>query len=218
MPAARPKALSAAIIRERLSGTRMPDDPLAVDLSHMGQRFPDSLSRRLAGNLRPAGVLIPIIERSDSLAVLLTERAADLRHHAGQVSFPGGGMEAHDADIMTTALRETHEEVGIAPHEVDIAGYLEPTATITGFAVTPVIGFVSQSIELRVDPEEVERAFEVPLDFLMDRRNEEYSEREYGGAKFPVVTFHFAGHRIWGATAGIIVTLRRRLLEDIKNR
>lgn len=208
------KALSAGKIRERLSGTSMPVDPLAVDMSHLGRRFPDSLARSLAGNLRPAGILIPLIERHDALSVLLTERSADLKHHAGQVSFPGGGMEDHDSDITATALRETHEEVGIEPHQVDVAGYLEPTPTVTGFAVTPVIGFVSQAIELRVDPVEVEKVFEVPLEFLMDHRNEEYSEREYGGTTFSVVTFHFEGHRIWGATAGIIVTLRQRLIDS----
>ena len=207
------KAISAAEIRRRLSGTRMPDDPLGVDMTDISDRMPVNIVRELTNNLRPAGVLIPIIERQQSLRVLLTERSADLRHHAGQVSFPGGGMEIHDTDIIATALREAHEEVGIQPHEVDIAGYLNPTPTVTGFAVTPVVGFVRETFTLRVDPVEVDTAFEVPLDFLMDYRNEEHSERHFQGATVPVVTFYYDGHRIWGATAGMLVTLRKLLTQ-----
>lgn len=205
------KAISAVEIRRRLAATRMPTDPLAVDMTDISKRMPESVIRDLATNLRPAGVLIPIIERRDGLCVLLTERSANLRHHAGQVSFPGGGMEPEDVDIRATALREAHEEVGIAPHEVDIAGYLDPTPTVTGFAVTPVVGFVGDSFSLKVDPVEVASVFEVPLDFLMDPRNEEHSEREFQGITIPVVTFHYDGHRIWGATASMLLTLRRLL-------
>ena len=108
---------------------------------------------------------------------------------------------------MATALRETHEEVGIAPRHVDIAGYLEPIATITGYAVTCVIGIVPPSVAWRPDPLEVAEIFEVPLSFLLDERNMHVGEREYEGARFPVATFHHEGHRIWGATAGMIVAL-----------
>ena len=202
------KAISAAEIRRRLSATRMPEDPLAVDMTDISKRMPDRVTRALGNNLRPAGVLIPIIERRDALRVLLTERSADLRHHAGQVSFPGGGMESHDADIIATALREAHEEVGIEPHDVDIAGFLKPTPTVTGFAVTPIVGFVRETFSLNIDPTEVEKAFEVPLDFLMDYRNEEHTQREFEGVMIPVVTFHYEGHRIWGATANMLITLR----------
>lgn len=208
------KAISAAEIRRRLAGTRMPHDPLAVDMADISERMPEQVVNELTGNLRPAGVLIPIVERRDSLCVLLTERSANLRHHGGQISFPGGGMESHDKDIAATALREAHEEVGIQPHEVDIAGFLNPTPTVTGFAVTPVIGFVRESFSLTIDPIEVQTAFEVPLDFLMDRRNEEHSEREFRGVTIPVVTFHYDGHRIWGATAAILLTLRHLLATD----
>jgi 8-oxo-dGTP pyrophosphatase MutT (NUDIX family) len=206
------QSISAEEIRRRLSGTRMPDDPLAVDVTEMQNRLPERTVQELSANLRAAAVLIPIIERGDSLAVLLTERSAALKHHAGQVSFPGGGMETHDEDISRTALREAHEEVGIHPDEVDIAGFLHPTLTVTGFAVTPVIGFVSSEYRLQVDPEEVESAFEAPLDFLMDSRNAIHSEREFRGTTFPVTTFHYGGHQIWGATAGMLLTMRRLLI------
>lgn len=211
------KSISADEIRRRLSDTQMPEDPLAVDAQEMQNRLPQRAVQELSRNLRAAAVLIPIVERGDSLAVLLTERSAALRHHAGQVSFPGGGMEKHDADISRTALREAHEEVGIRPEEVEIAGFLQPTLTITGFAVTPVVGFVSSEYRLQVDPAEVESAFEAPLDFLMDSRNAVHSEREFRGTIFPVTTFHYGGHQIWGATAGMLMTMRQ-LLIDCKNK
>lgn len=206
-------SLTADRIRRRLAGTRIPADPLAVDFTHMGNPMPAEMVARLRPSLRAAGVLIPIVKRPEAPSVLLTERSADLKHHAGQVSFPGGGMEDYDDDIVATALRETHEEVGIQPAEIDIAGYLEPVATITGYAVTCVIGLVEPSVRLVRDPVEVEEIFEVPLSFLMDRRNAELTEREYEGTRFPVVTYHYAGHRIWGATAGMLVALSELLLK-----
>jgi 8-oxo-dGTP pyrophosphatase MutT (NUDIX family) len=208
-----PERLDADRIRRVLSATKMPADPLNVDFTHLGERMPEHLVTRLRPRLRPAGVLIPIIERGSDLSVLLTERSADLTHHAGQVSFPGGGMEAHDTHIMATALRETHEEVGIRPSQVDVAGYLEPTATITGFAVTSVIGFVDPAFVLEPDPKEVEKVFEVPFEFLMEETNASYSQRPFEGANIRVVSFDYQGHRIWGATAGIILTLKRTLLK-----
>lgn len=205
-------ALNALRVRQRLAGTRMPEDPLAVDLADIRSRMPPALLEKLLPALRPAAVLVPLIERPEHLSVLLTIRSTALRHHAGQVSFPGGGMESRDIDITATALRETHEEVGIRPEEVDVAGYLSPTPTVTGFAVTPVVGFVQPSFVLRVDPVEVESTFEVPLAFLMDRDNQEHSERHFEGMTLPVVTFRFDGHTIWGATAGILVRLREMLI------
>jgi 8-oxo-dGTP pyrophosphatase MutT (NUDIX family) len=207
-----PDSLTADRIRRRLAGTRMPADPLAVDFTHMGNPMPAAMVTRLRPSLRAAGVLIPIVTRGATPSVLLTERSAELKHHAGQVSFPGGGMESHDTDIVATALRETHEEVGIQPSEVDIAGYLDPVATITGYAVTCVVGLVEPTFQLVPDPVEVDEIFEVPLEFLMDRRNAEMTEREYEGSRFQVATFHYDGHRIWGATAGMLVALSELLI------
>lgn len=208
-----PDSLTTDRIRRRLAGTRIPADPLAVDFTHMGNPMPEALVERLRPSLRAAGVLIPIVNRPDAPSVLLTERSAHLKHHAGQVSFPGGGMEDHDEDIVATALRETQEEVGIGPGEIDIAGYLEPVATITGYAITCVIGLVEPTIRLVRDPVEVEEIFEVPLAFLMDRGNAEMTERVFEGIRIPVATYHYEGHRIWGATAGMLVTLSELLLE-----
>jgi len=207
------RKLSARDIRERLAGTNQPKDPLRIVMPERLRTWPPELREKLTTQLKPAGVLIPIIEHKDSLTVLLTRRSSALRYHASQVSFPGGRMEAGDADIRATALRETWEEVGIRPTEVDIAGYLEPTPTITGYAVTPVVGIVPSGVDLRIDPNEVERAYEVPLAYLLDVANERASEREWNGGRLPIVEFHFASERIWGATANILLDLRQQLLK-----
>jgi 8-oxo-dGTP pyrophosphatase MutT (NUDIX family) len=211
------RKLSAHDIRERLAGTNQPRDPLRIVMPERLRTWPPELREKLTTQLKPAGVLIPIIEHKDSLTVLLTRRSSALRYHASQVSFPGGRMEAGDADIRATALRETWEEVGIRPTEVDIAGYLEPTPTITGYAVTPVVGIVPSGVDLRIDPNEVERAFEVPLAYLLDVANERASEREWNGVRLPIVEFHFASERIWGATANILLDLRQQLLKGREN-
>ena len=208
--------LSAREVRRRLAVTSPPRDPLQVVMPPALERWPAELRVKLLAGLKPAAVLIPIIEHDDALTVLLTRRSAALRYHASQVSFPGGRMEAGDADIKATALRETWEEVGIAPGDVEVAGYLEPTPTITGYAVTAVVGIVRPGCELRIDPGEVERAFEVPLPFLLDVANQRASEREFNGMRVPTVEFHFAAERIWGATANILLELRRVLYKNNK--
>jgi 8-oxo-dGTP pyrophosphatase MutT (NUDIX family) len=199
-------------IRERLAHTRMPSDPLKVSLPPEVPRWPASLTAQLTSGLTPAGVLIPIIERAAGLSLLLTQRSAELKHHAGQISFPGGRMEDSDRHILDTALRETREEVGIHPQDVEVAGYLDPAPTVTGYAVTPVVGLVSSEFSLEIDTTEVDHAFEVPFPFVMDSRNQEYSEREFRGVKVPVVEFNFEHRRIWGATASMLISLRNKLL------
>jgi len=171
------------------------------------------MQERLRGGLKPAGVLIPVIQTKAELSVLLTQRAADLKHHPGQVSFPGGRMEEHDADVRVTALRETHEEVGIQPHTVSVIGYLESMPTITGYAVTPVIGLVEGPTQLSIDTTEVEYAFEVPLEFLLDASNDRPVERELEGRRVTMMELHYEDQRIWGATAMMLQSLRKILLK-----
>ena len=197
--------ITAAHLRERLNETRKPVDPTDIVLPIGSNDWPYRLKQQLSGTLKPAGVLIPVIEReATGLSLLLTQRSAELKHHAGQVSFPGGGREPDDADIVATALRETYEEVGIAQSDVTIIGYMSPMPTITGYAVTPVVGVVSGGIELRLDHTEVEYAFEVPLPFLMDSANQQMVEHDIGGSITAMVEYHYDGQRIWGATAFII--------------
>jgi len=157
---------------------------------------------------------VPIIERPDALTVLLTERAAHLKHHPGQISFPGGRMEAADRDLVDTALRETREEVGIHRRAIDVAGFLSPLPTVTGYAVTPVVGLVRADISLRLDESEVADAFEVPLEFLLDPSNQARTLRAYRGVEIPVIAFDYGPRRIWGATAAMIVALQKKLLID----
>lgn len=209
-----PAKINAGHIRDRLAGTQMPEDPLAVVMPPRSRDWPEALRRKMCEDLKPAGVLIPIVEYADRLSVLLTQRAAELKNHAGQVSFPGGSMESVDADITETALRETHEEVGIRPDQVDVAGYLPPMLTVTGFAVTPIVGLVAPDFCLRLDEREVEAAFEVPLAFLLDEANQENSERDLHGVRVPIVEFNYARQRIWGATANILVEFREIILKN----
>lgn len=206
-----PTEITPALLAERLAHTRVADDPTDVVMPPGSERWPAEMRERLARDLRPAGVLIPVIDRAAELSVLLTRRSSELKHHAGQVSFPGGGMEVGDADIVFTALRETHEEVGIPPNEVSIIGYLDPMPTVTGYAVTPVVGLVHGEAAVDIDRREVELAFEVPLAFLLDERNQRAAERDFFGRKVPIVEFLYEGERIWGATAHMLVELRKKL-------
>ncbi len=170
------------------------------------RHWPDSLREQLAGTLTPAGVLIPIFDRPDAgLSVLLTQRSRELKHHAGQISFPGGRMEPEDGDIAVTALRETEEEVGIGSEHVTVVGYLPPLPTISGYAVTPIVGLVASAAVTEVDRTEVEFAFEVPLSFLLERGNRRTVERDLHGKSIPMTEFHYEQHRIWGATAMMII-------------
>ncbi len=202
--------LTATDIKKRFAGTAMPEDPLDVVVPPL--RWPLELQHQLTRNLVAAAVLIPIIYREESLSVLLTERSPDLTHHAGQISFPGGRMDPRDTDVTATALRETQEEVGIEPSDVEIVGYLDPNPTVTGYAVTPVVGLVELRRELVLDPVEVKSAFEVPLPFLLDEGNQRSSAREFAGVTVPIAEFVYGEHRIWGATASMLIELRKYLL------
>ncbi len=172
------------------------------------------MREKLAGPLTPAGVLVPIMQRAEGLSVLLTQRAAHLKNHAAQASFPGGSMEAHDANVQDTALRETHEEIGVEPNAVEVIGYLRAMPTITGFAVTPIVGLVNAAAPLRLDPTEVDYTFELPLDFLLDEGNDRLVEREWEGKTFRLREFHHDGERVWGATAYMLLAFREYLLKQ----
>lgn len=199
-------------IRQRLSQTAPPENPTAVLPPAGNNDWRHALLQTLDQPLIPSAVLVPIVARDSGLTVLLTERAADLAHHPGQISFPGGRVEGSDRDLVHTALRETEEEVGIAASHVEVTGYLSPLPTVTGYAVTPVVGLVDPAAELTLDAREVASAFEVPLSFLLEPGNQEISLRDYNGVEIPVIAFHYQNWRIWGATAAMIVLLKDKLL------
>jgi 8-oxo-dGTP pyrophosphatase MutT (NUDIX family) len=187
--------------------------PLAAPPSGDGWNKPQLIDFLPDGgnNLSPAAVLIGLIARPEGFQVLLTRRTEGLRHHGGQISFPGGRIEAEDSDPVAAALREAHEEVGLAPALTMPLGFLDPFVTITGFHVFPVVAQISIDYVPRLDPGEVAEAFEVPLDFLLDPANERRTEVEYLGRKRPLVEFDYRNYRIWGATAAMLVNFRERL-------
>jgi 8-oxo-dGTP pyrophosphatase MutT (NUDIX family) len=165
----------------------------------------------LPPTITPAAVLVPVVERRPGLTVLLTERAADLKHHPGQVSFPGGRQEAHDPDPIATALRETEEEIGLTARHVEVVGRLEDYIVVTGYRITPVVGLVRPGFDLALDLREVAGTFEVPLDFILDVRNVRWTTRYYAEVPLQVAEINFEGHRVWGATAAMLVALARHL-------
>jgi len=160
----------------------------------------------------PAAVLIPIVQRPTGLTILLTQRTAHLRDHAGQVSFPGGRCEPTDASSQATALRESREEVGIEPAQVEVLATLPDYFTSTGFRVTPVVGLVMPPLNLRLDDFEVAEVFEPPLDFLLDPANYQRHQVERDGVLHNYWAVPWRGYFIWGATAGMLVGLRECLL------
>lgn len=161
--------------------------------------------------LVPAAVLFPIVMHGEAPSVLLTQRTDDLKHHPGQISFPGGRAEASDVSAADTALREAREEIGLDVTRVEILGYLPEYRTGTGYRITPVVARVTPPLELRPDPREVAEAFEVPLSFLLDTANHREYEREYQGRLRRYFAMPYERYFIWGATAGIIVSLARAL-------
>lgn len=160
-----------------------------------------------------AAVLVPLVERGDGLSVLLTQRAANLRDHGGQISFPGGRIESRDAGAWHAALREAHEEIGLAPQSVEFAGFLPDHLIVTGYRVTPVVGFVNPEYQLRIDSSEVHEAFEVPLDFLFDAANHRPRLRKMGDIEVTFYDIPYGKRNIWGATAAMLMTLRRLVHE-----
>ena len=196
-------------LRRRLAAVRA-DEP-APRIGHYAGREPEGIRTLLPAVMTRAAVLIPIVDRGDELSVLLTLRADDLKHHAGQISFPGGRLEAGDADPVAAALRETEEEIGLNRAYVEVLGSLPDHAVITGYRVTPVVGLVRPGFELVLDPVEVAGSFEAPLRHLLDPST--HSRRKYRIAGVEVETFDlpWGSFNIWGATAGMLLTLREIL-------
>ena len=161
--------------------------------------------------LTPAAVLFPIVLRETSPTVLLTQRTAHLKDHAGQISFPGGRVEVEDPSPVHTALRETEEEIGLNRQHIDVLGFLPEYRTGTGFRVTPVVALVNPPFELALDPFEVAEAFEVPLGFLLDPANHKRHSLHYRGALRHFYAMPYGDYFIWGATAGMIRSLAERL-------
>lgn len=202
-----------ALIARRFAGTR-PAPPGEFRVPGLPGDLPAALEKLRRGSLVPAAVLLPIIERESGLTVLFTVRAPGLRHHAGQVSFPGGRLDPLDPGPREAALRESAEEVGLAAELVEVAGYLPNYLTITGYSVTPVVGLVRPEFEPAPDAKEVSEAFEVPLDILLRPGSMQLRYKHFLGVRLPYFEMPWGDHRIWGATAAMLVNFRDILLED----
>ena len=194
--------------------------PAAVTLNDVRERLarhtPARMSERYFRFLNGKGtqpahaaVLCALVAGAAGPEVVLTRRVESLRHHAGQVSFPGGRMDDSDDDLTHTALREAHEEIGLPPDAVTPLGQLDERPTITGFRVTPVVGLVHRSVDFRANPGEVAHVFQVPLAWLFDPRNVTSSRREIRGQAIEVYRFDWQGEKIWGATAQMIMDFKR---------
>ena len=163
---------------------------------------------------RAAAVLVPIIGRAQSPSLLMTMRAGHLRQHAGQISFPGGRIEASDDDVLGAALRETQEEIGIDSSYVEPLGFLPDQIVLTGFRITPVVGLVRSGFSMRVDQTEVAEVFEIPLEYLSHAENFRPTRRILRGVEVTLNDLHFEGRVVWGATAGILQMLHAALLRE----
>lgn len=157
--------------------------------------------------LRPAAVLVAIVDHADEPTVLFTRRTDHLEHHPGQISFPGGHQEPPDESPEEAALREAEEEIGLPPGQVELLGRLDTYVTRTGFKVTPVVALVTPPVDLSPDPHEVAEVFEVPLAFLLDAANHRKCSRRFEGRERFFWAMPYGEYFIWGATAGMVRNL-----------
>ena len=204
-------------IRERLAGTSPRHDASEWLIPGLTREESRGFREFFPVDPVPAAVLVPIVERTQ-LTVLLTQRATKLRHHAGQVSFPGGRLEPFDEGPRAAALREAREEIGLDPALIEVVGFLPDHVVISGFRVTPVVAFVSPAFELLLDVQEVEDTFEVPLAYIFEPGNHRRRLRRFGfgrgDTEVELCDIPYGERNIWGATAGMLMTLYRLCIAE----
>lgn len=196
------------LIRRSLTGTNPPGNAVPAPPGDL----PASLCKAWPKPLVPAAVLVPLIEGPDGLKVILTVRAAGLARHAGQIAFPGGRSEPEDAGPLEAALREAEEEIGLPRQIVEPIGYLSTYVTVTGYAVVPVVAFIGDRFEWRLDPMEVSAVFDAPLDHLLEPAHHFQFAHRVRGIDVTACEILYGERRIWGATAAMLVDFSRRVV------
>ena len=207
--------------RAKLQSIVSQDMPSPAQLNGLGQlrdeRVEHDLSdaelAEMSKDLRLAAVLVPLVEHADEPSILLTRRADHLEKHSGQVAFPGGKVEDSDASPIAAALREAEEEIGLHPDYVEIAGVLDTYQTGTGFLILPVVGFVRPGFTLSPDKNEVADVFEVPAHIALSETNYKSDSGEWKGRMWNFYSMDYQGYNIWGATAGMLMHMSRRIAE-----
>lgn len=184
-------------------------------LRHFSLASPSPTRFQSGLTLSPSAVLIPIYETPNGLEVVFTTRSSKLRHHAGQICFPGGRREAADQSLMQTALREFEEELGVSRHHIEVIGKLPDMPVISRFMISPFIGFLSQPPQWRPDHNEVDQVFSVPLHELLHHQQHFAFQAERFGMQ-RVWFIPWQQHLIWGATAGIVRSLTEQLKPEHK--
>ncbi len=193
--------------RRGFGGTADPGEAAALRRATRGDHDLNPGMTPPSAALRPAAVLVPLIDRAEGMSVLLTLRTAHLSAHAGQISFPGGSIDPGDRDAVEAALRETEEEIGLPREYVSVIGRLDTYVTGTGFEIVPIVGILTPPFTLAADPFEVAEVFEVPLSFVLDVKNHRRTERILEQRRRVFFVLPFENWNIWGATAGILVNL-----------
>jgi 8-oxo-dGTP pyrophosphatase MutT (NUDIX family) len=211
--AAGPTYATREHVEQRLRGTAPGGDPLDAWVAGLTPEQTAALRGHLPARLNRAAVMVPLVERAEGLTVLLTQRASHLKNHPGQISFPGGRMEPADAGPWEAAVRETREEIGLAAEYASLAGYLHDHMVLTGYLITPAVAFVRPGFQLALDVTEVQDVFEVPLDFVLDPAHHVPRKRSFGGHEFLTHDIPYGERHIWGATAGMLLSLYRLLQE-----
>lgn len=175
-------------------------------LEQIRQRLPEYRRRELPLALPEAAVLMPFVDAPEP-RLILTVRSNSMPTHAGEVAFPGGKRDPSDSNLRMTALRESCEEVGLAPEQVEVLGQLSPLASRYGMKVTPFVGVVKETVSLQAEPGEIEAIFQVPLQFFLDETPELSAPIDFYGRQYRIPSYYYEDKRIWGLTAFMIVDL-----------
>ena len=202
-----------SLLQARLQAAQARQQPVSSMRAAPGSALSSELAKRLAGPHQRAAVLIGLRERAGQTAVLLTQRATHLARHAGQIAFPGGRIEPGDSGATAAALREAHEEIGLHPASVEVVGRLGDHLTGTGFAVTPIVGYIPADFAARPDPAEVAGVFEIPLEVVFGPQGLRECVHERYGTRLRGFELHYEGRHVWGATAAMLQTIRKILYE-----